>query len=37
MFWTVVGREAIFIILKSAIDSALYSTQNQGRASFCQS
>lgn len=28
------GREAIFIILKSAIDGALYGTQNQGRASI---
>lgn len=31
LFWTVVGREAILIILKSVIDGTLFSTQ--GRAS----
>lgn len=33
MFSTGVGREVILIMLKSAIDGALYDTQKQGRAS----
>lgn len=30
LFWAVVGREAILIILKSAIDVTLYGTQGGG-------
>lgn len=33
MFWTDVGREAILIVLKSAVSGTLYSTHNQGSAS----